>query len=271
MMDRMTSPSWDPAQYQRYADERARPYFDLVARVETAAPATVVDLGCGPGAMTVVLADRWPQARVLGLDSSADMVTAAAAHARPGRLDFRTLAIEDWRPEPLDVIVANASLQWVPTHADLLPAWAGALRPGGALAFQVPRTRGMPAGEIFRMVARSPRWSARLASAVSGAGPRSLSSSVRDGAEYVDLLARLGLRVDAWETTYLHLLPGDDPLLEWFSGTGLRPYLDALAGDETALAEFRTEVGARLREVYPRAPYGTILPFPRVFVVAHRD
>jgi trans-aconitate 2-methyltransferase len=121
------------------------------------------------------------------------------------------------------------------------------------------------------MVALSPRWSARLGTAASGAGPRSQASPVRDGIEYADQLARLGLRVDAWETTYLHVLPGDDPVLEWFSGTGLRPYLDALGDDGAALTEFRAEVGARLREAYPRAPYGTILPFPRIFVVAHRD
>jgi trans-aconitate 2-methyltransferase len=151
-----------------------------------------------------------------------------------------------------------------------LPRWAAALRPGGALAFQMPRSTGVRAGEIFRSVAASPRWAALLADAAAAAGPRSAGSPVRPIAAYIDLLAGLGLEVDAWETTYQHVLGGADPVLEWFSGTGLRPYLDALASDPQALAEFRAEVSAQLREAYPPASYGTVLPFPRIFVVAHR-
>jgi len=266
----MASPSWDPAQYQRYAGERARPFLDLIGRVHTPSPATVVDLGCGPGPMTVILSDRWPEADVTGVDSSAEMIEAAAALARRGRLRFAVGSIEDWEPAPVDVIVSNAALQWVPGHVDLLPRWAAALRPGGALAVQMPRSTGVRAGDIFRSVAASPRWAALLAGAAAAAGPRSAATPVRPIAEYVDLLARLGLTVDAWETTYQHVLPGADPVLEWFSGTGLRPYLDALAGDPRSLSEFRAEVAARLRDAYPAAPYGTILPFPRIFVVAHR-
>jgi trans-aconitate 2-methyltransferase len=262
--------SWDPSLYGRYADERSRPFFDLVERIGTPAPATIVDLGCGPGTLTATLAGRWPDAQVLGIDSSEEMIAAAAGQAIPGRVGFRALAIEEWQPSPVDVIVANASLQWVPDHDALLPRWAAALRPGGALAFQVPKSRGVPAGEIFKAVARSRRWASRLAIAAEAAGPRSAGSPVREGPAYADLLARLGLRVDAWETTYFHILPGADPVLEWFSGTGLRPYLDALRHDDEALAEFRAEVGELLRGAYPRAPYGTILPFPRIFVVAHR-
>jgi trans-aconitate 2-methyltransferase len=267
----MVSPSWDPAQYQRYAGERARPYLDLIGRVHTPSPACVVDLGCGPGPMTALLSERWPTAEVTGVDSSAEMISAAAQHARRGRLRFVVGSIEDWEPQPIDVIVSNAALQWVPGHIDLLPRWAAALRPGGALAFQMPRSTGVAAGEIFRSVATSARWAAVLGDAAAGTGPRSAASPVRPIAEYVDVLAGLGLSVDAWETTYQHVLGGPDPVLDWFSGTGLRPYLDALASDQRSLAEFRAEVGARLREAYPPAPYGTILPFPRIFVVAHRE
>jgi trans-aconitate 2-methyltransferase len=220
--------------------------------------------------MTAILAERWPAAEVTGVDSSAEMISAAAQHARRGRLRFVVGCIEDWEAAPIDVIVSNAALQWVPGHVDLLPRWAGALRPGGALAFQMPRSTGVAAGEVFRSVATSARWASRLGDAAAGAGPRSAASPVRPVAEYVDVLAGLGLAVDAWETTYQHVLPGADPVLEWFSGTGLRPYLDALGSDPPALADFRAEVGARLREAYPPAPYGTILPFPRIFVVAHR-
>jgi trans-aconitate 2-methyltransferase len=220
--------------------------------------------------MTAILSERWPAADVTGIDSSAEMISAAATHANPGRLRFVVGSIEDWEPPPTDVIVSNAALQWVPGHVELLPHWAAALRPGGALAFQLPRSTGVAAGGIFRTVATSARWASLLGDAAAGAGPRSAASPVRPIAEYVDVLARLGLAVDAWETTYQHVLPGTDPVLDWFSGTGLRPYLDALASDPPALAEFRAEVGARLREAYPPAPYGTILPFPRIFVVAHR-
>jgi trans-aconitate 2-methyltransferase len=266
----LTSPSWNPEQYQRFAGERARPFLDLIGRVHTPNPATVVDLGCGPGSMTAILSDRWPAADVLGLDSSAEMIGAAAARARPGRLRFEVGSIPDWDAPPVDVIVSNAALQWVPDHVKLLPVWVDALRPGGALAFQVPRSTGMRAGGIFQSVAASPRWASLLGDAAGAAGPRSAASPVRPVAEYVDLLASAGLVVDAWETTYQHVLPGTDPVLEWFSGTGLRPYLDVLRDDPAALAEFRAEVGERLREAYPPAPYGTILPFPRIFVVAHR-
>jgi trans-aconitate 2-methyltransferase len=266
----VSSPSWDPAQCQRYADERARPFFDLTGRIHTPDPAAVVDLGCGPGSMTVTLAYRWPRAAVLGLDSSAEMIEAAGAHARPGRLRFAVGSISDWDAPAVDVIVSNAALQWVPDHLALLPAWAAALRPGGAIAVQMPRSTGMRAGEIFQSVAASPRWAARLGAAATGAGPRSSASPVRPIVEYIDTLAGAGLRVDAWETTYQHVLPGTDPVLDWFSGTGLRPYLDALRPDPQALADFRAEVAAELREAYPPTPYGTVLPFPRIFVVAHR-
>jgi trans-aconitate 2-methyltransferase len=266
-----TSPSWDPQLYRRYADERARPFHDLVGQVPTADPRDVVDLGCGPGTLTATLADRWPAARVVGLDSSPDMIREAQAVAQPGRLEFRLGEIEGWRPEPrsVDVIVSNAALQWVPTHVSAFGRWAAALRPGGSLAVQVPTIAGSAATALFRAVATSPQWSGRLGHVVLRSGPQG-TTPVRNIDEYADRLADLGLRVNAWETTYLHILPGDDPVLEWFSGTGLRPYLDALAGDEEATARFRAEVGAGLRAAYPRRPYGTILPFRRIFLVAVR-
>ena len=266
----MNPPSWDPERYRRFAGERARPFLDLLGRVHTPTPATVVDLGCGPGPTTALLSDRWPSADVLGIDSSVDMIEAAGTHARPGRLRFTVGSITDWDAPPVDVIVSNAALQWVPDHLGLLPAWSAALRPGGAIAFQVPRSSGVRAGEVFQSVAARPRWAALLGAAASGTGPRASGSPVRPIADYIDVLATAGLRVDAWETTYHHLLQGPDPVWEWFSGTGLRPYLDALGADQRALADFRAEVSALLREAYPATPYGTLLPFPRLFVVAHR-
>ncbi|MFC5003562.1 methyltransferase domain-containing protein [Dactylosporangium cerinum] len=245
--------SWDPGQYARFADERARPFHELVARIPTTAPVAVVDLGCGPGTLTATLATRYPDAAVLGIDSSPQMLAAAAPLATP-QLSFQLGDIAGWRPQrgSVDVIVANASLQWVPDHAALLPVLAAGLDDGGTLAFQVPTGGPILDADILDPGVPGPR----------GATP------VREPAWYVRTLAALGLTVDAWETTYFHVLPGEDPVLEWFSGTGLRPYLDALSGAE--LDDFRARVAARLRDRYPREPFGTILPFPRLFVVAHR-
>ncbi|MDT5038934.1 MAG: trans-aconitate 2-methyltransferase [Micromonosporaceae bacterium] len=263
--------SWDPAQYELFAAERARPFHDLVAQVPTADPARVVDLGCGPGTATATLADRWPAAHVYGLDSSPEMIAAADRLTRPGRLEFGLADIVGWRPDPasIDVIVSNAALQWVSNHLAALPGWADALRPGGTLAVQVPVSNSLDAMTAFRTTATSPRWVDRLGAVAAGIGPQSITP-VRPLADYLDVLAGSGLGVNAWETTYLHVLAGTDPVLEWFAGTGLRPYLAALAADPDASARFRTEVAERLRVAYPRRDYGTVLPFRRLFVVASR-
>jgi len=272
----MSTTSWDPGQYLKFEAERARPFHDLVAQVAHHSPTTVVDLGCGPGHLTATLAERWPAARVTGVDSSAKMIEAAHPLAVPGRLDFTLGTIEGWRPTtPVDLIVSNAALQWVPSHVDLLPVWVReALAPGGALAFQVPNAGDSAAGVAIRKVAASPRWAGRFVSLAIRRGPTGGRSPVLALDRYVDLLARAGCRVNAWETTYLHVLPnaeGDNhPVLEWFAGTGLRPYFDALGDDPAAVADFRAEVAQALREAYPPAPYGTLLPFRRLFVVAER-
>jgi trans-aconitate 2-methyltransferase len=264
--------AWDPEQYLKFEAERARAFHDLIAQVADRLPGTVVDLGCGPGHLTAALAQRWPEAQVTGVDSSPEMIAAAALLAVPGHLDFALGTIEAWRPTaPVDLIVSNAALQWVPSHVDLLATWVReALARGGAMAFQVPVAGSSAAAEAFRAVAADPRWAARLAPAALGSASSGRRPVVRPIAEYLDVLARLGCTVNAWETTYLHVLPGEDPVLEWFAGTGLRPYLDALADDPEARAEFRIRVAAALRGAYPPTPYGTVLPFRRIFVVAAR-
>jgi trans-aconitate 2-methyltransferase len=260
---------WDPAQYLRFGEERSRPFFDLVARIGTDQPGLVVDLGCGPGQLTAALAQRWPGARVHGIDSSAEMISAAeqlrhdAPAASLGGLTFGRGDIRDWRPdEPVDVIVSNAALQWVPDHESLLLPWVAALAAGGRLAFQVPGNFDQPSHAILRELAGSPRWRSLLADVP-------LNRQAADPAAYVDLLSRGGCSVDAWETTYLHVLAGEDPVLEWYKGTGLRPVLAAL--EPARASAFLAEYGAAVRAAYPPAPYGTILPFRRVFVVARRD
>ena len=259
---------WDPAQYLRFGDERSRPFFDLVGRIGAERPRLVVDLGCGPGQLTAGLARRWPDAQVRGIDSAAEMIAAAERLRRDapagglGGLSFARGDVRDWRPtDPVDVIVSNAVLQWVPDHEKLLVAWAGTLAPGGWLAFQVPGNFDQPSHAILRELAASPRWRSLLADVP-------LNRQAADPARYVDLLSRGGCSVDAWETTYLHVLPGEDPVLEWYKGTGLRPVLAAL--EPAQAAAFLAEYGARARAAYPPEPYGTVLPFRRVFVVATR-
>ncbi|MFB9712014.1 trans-aconitate 2-methyltransferase [Streptosporangium nondiastaticum] len=255
----MSRDMWDPVVYGRYAGERARPFFELVARVAAERPAYVVDAGCGDGELTAQLAARWPGADVHGFDSSPAMIAKAA----PGeRLTFSVGDVTRWRPErPVDVLVSNAVLQWVPGHRELLPAWVDALAPGGWLAFQVPGNFGSPSHTILRELYATDRWRDRLGDLARGV-------PVGDPVDYLELLTGLGCRVDAWETTYLHVLEGQDAVLRWVSGTALRPALDRLDPRETE--EFLADCGARLGEAYPRGPYGTVFPFRRIFVVARR-
>ncbi|WP_245651544.1 trans-aconitate 2-methyltransferase [Streptosporangium amethystogenes] len=244
--------------YGRYADERSRPFFDLVSRITVANPGYVVDAGCGTGGLTAELARRWPDARVHGFDSSPAMIEKAPAG---GSLSFSVEDVTRWRPErPVDVIVSNAVLHWVPDHRELLPRWMEALAPGGRLAFQVPGNFDAPSHALVRELCRT-RWRDRL-------GDLARPSPVDDPAGYHDLLARPGCRVDAWETTYLHVLPGDDAVLSWITGTALRPMLDRL--DPAEATGFLADCAALLREAYPRGPHGTVFPFRRIFVVAGR-
>ncbi|WP_242894873.1 trans-aconitate 2-methyltransferase [Actinomadura litoris] len=254
---------WDPAQYGRYGDERSRPFAELVGRLHGLEPRSVVDLGCGSGELTATLAERWPEAVIEGRDSSPDMIAAAKAHEIPGRLSFAVGDVAAWRPHgPVDLLISNAVLHWVPEHFELLPQWADALAPGGRLAFQVPGNFDEPSHTLLRALCRSSRWKDRV-------GHMMPPSPVLTPAGYLDLLARHGYAVDAWETTYAQILHGDDPVLEWVKGSTLRPILTELDAAETE--EFLDAYRRRLNEAYPAAPYGTVFPFRRVFVVARRN
>jgi trans-aconitate 2-methyltransferase len=255
--------SWDPERYLTYADERGRPFVELLARVPSTAPATVVDLGCGPGNLTALLAERWPGADVTGIDSSAEMV--AAARAIGSAALFEVGDLREWAAgatrASVDVLVSNATLQWVPGHLDLLPALAGAVAPGGWFAFQLPGNFDQPSHTIRdRLAAEEPYAGHTAGVATPGA---------HDAATYLAALSALGCRVDAWETTYLHVLHGEDPVFTWVSGTGARPTLQALgAVDPDLRREFEDEFRRRLRAAYPDSGHGVVLPFRRVFVVA---
>jgi trans-aconitate 2-methyltransferase len=250
---------WDPGQYARYREERSRPFLELVARIETEAPASVLDIGCGSGELTALLARRWPQAWVRGIDGSAEMIERAP---RDVGVDFALGDAREASAAGVDVLVANAVLQWIPDHTRLLVRWARELSPGGCIAFQVPANFGAPSHVLMRELADSPRWCERLAGVLRGV------ESVAAPARYLDLLAHEGLRVDAWQTEYQHVLEGRDPVLAWVRGTGLRPVLAVL--DEDEAGEFARSYAALLREAYPEREYGTVFPFRRTFVVAHR-
>jgi trans-aconitate 2-methyltransferase len=259
-----TSPVWNPQQYGKYTDQRGRPFADLVSRIQADAPRSVVDLGCGPGNLTVTLLDRWPGASVHGVDSSAEMIAEANKLANE-RLTFEVADLRDWikraGKESVDVIVSNATLQWLPHQMELLPDLVGRLRPGGWLAIQIPGNVDAPLHAFLRELAH------RAPYAEHAAGV-SLRPELPDPSDYLDALSAVGCDVDAWETTYSHVLQGENAVLEWVKGTGARPVLQALP--EELRQQFETEYGEILAEVYPPRSYGTVLPFRRVFAVAHK-
>ncbi|WP_354148702.1 trans-aconitate 2-methyltransferase [Arthrobacter sp. 754] len=255
---------WDPVKYVQFGDYRDRPFFDLTGRIRTDHPLDVVDLGCGPGNLTATLAQRWPEARVTGLDSSAEMLARASAQAEanPG-LSFQLADIADWTPAAgTDVVVTNAVLQWVPGHHELLARWLQALRPGGWFAMQVPGNFNAPSHALMRDLAGSVKWSARLDGVLRG------GESVGEPGEYLRIMLDAGCAADAWETTYLQVLPGTDPVLEWVRGTALRPVLAALSTDDGL--DFEAEYAALLRAAYPSTVHGTVFPFRRIFAVARK-
>jgi trans-aconitate 2-methyltransferase len=269
----MSTPAWDPAQYLRHAGHRARPFADLLARVPdlpSAAPA-VADLGCGPGNVTVLLTERWPTAHVTGYDNSPEMLDRALTeHEGPtpggGRLDFSYADVRTWAPsQPYDLIVSNATLQWVPGHVERFAEWIAGLEPGGTFAFQVPGNFSAPSHRLMRELAHSPRFKHRLADTLRH------DDAVLAPEAYLERLTALGCEADVWETTYVHLLTGEDPVLDWVKGTGLRPVLTALADDPAARDDFLAEYRAALREAYPATAHGTPFPFRRVFAVARKE
>lgn len=250
---------WNPQTYLAFADQRARPFFDLLARVGADSPRRVADLGCGPGNLTEQLIRRWPDAVVEAWDSSAEMVAAA----RERGIDARVGDVRAWFPEPgTDVLLSNATLQWVPEHADLLVRWAGQLEPGAWIAVQVPGNFEEPSHVSIRALADREPWSEWLQDI-----PFRTGTVVESPVRYAELLTDAGCSVDAWESTYIHELSGEQPVLNWITGTALTPVRDRLTDPQWQ--RFRAELTPMLDAAYPVRPDGrTFFPFRRIFVVA---
>lgn len=253
-------PTWDDQQYLKFADERTRAARDLLARVPLDDARHVVDLGCGPGNSTALLAERWPQARVVGVDSSAEMLRSARRDLP--QLEWVEADLRQWRADgPVDVLFANAVLQWLPDHATLFPALLQQLRPGGVLALQMPRNYDEPSHRLMRETPGP--WAARIAQARAIAPLPEL-------AWYYDLLAPHARRIDLWLTTYQHVLADAAAIVEWVKGTGLRPFLEALEGGGERDAYLAAYLAA-IDQAYPvRSDGRRLFAFPRLFIVATR-
>ncbi|MCB1184768.1 methyltransferase domain-containing protein [bacterium] len=264
----LTGTAWEPALYEAFADHRLRPGLDLMLRLPASAPRRIVDLGCGTGRLTALLAARFPAAAVVGIDHAPDMLAVAReAGAAGARVEWREAYLRTWEPEgPCDLVFSNAALHWLPDHAGLWPRLIAALAPGGTLAVQMPLSWSLPSHRLMRETL------ALGGPGGQGIGPDPLRAAlarppVADPAFYHDLLAPHFAAVDVWSTEYLQVLTGADPVLEWVRATGLRPVVESLAPTDrdTFLAVYRE----RLREAYPRRPDGTTLyPFRRLFMVA---
>ncbi len=250
---------WDPDTYLSFADERGRPFFELLARVGATKPRRVVDLGCGPGNLTATLQRRWPGAIIEAVDSSAEMVQ----QARQRGVAAHVGDLRDWLPSPdTDVVCSNAALQWIPGHADLLRRWVRQLPAGAWICFQVPGNFDAPSHRSVCELADRPQWSGLLQNI-----PFRTTGVVDSPVGYAGLLTDAGCDVDAWETTYVHELTGKHPVLDWITGTALRPVASQLTDEQWR--RFRAELIPLLAGAYPARPDGrTFFPFRRVFVVA---
>ena len=253
---------WDARQYLKFEDERTRPPRDLLAQVPLASPRRVYDLGCGPGNSTELLIARYPQAEVIGLDSSPDMLDQARKRL-PGR-PFEAEDLASWSPPAgTDLLFANAVFQWVPKHVEVLQRQLAALPEGGCLAVQMPDNTREPALDLMRAVAQSGPWATALAVALAQRDDLPTPSG------YYDLLRPHCARLDIWHSVYNHVMAGAQGIVEWFRGSALRPFLDPLSKDEKE--RFAAEYTARIRSAYPPCHDGKVLlRFPRLFIVAVR-
>jgi trans-aconitate 2-methyltransferase len=253
---------WSAGQYLKFEDERTRPPRDLLAQVPLDRPRRVVDIGCGPGNSTELLIERFPQSEVIGLDTSPDMLRQARGRL-PGRT-FIQADISSWMPDAeTDLLFGNAVFQWVPEHTAVLRRLASGLPESGVLAVQMPDNTGEPALALMRKVAAEGSWSGNRALTDAG------RSDLPTPGGYYDLLKPVCRHVDVWHINYNHVLADAEAIVEWFKGSALRPYLNAL--DEQAQKKFLAAYTAEISQAYPARFDGKVLlRFPRLFIVAIR-
>lgn len=253
---------WDPEVYAQFADFRDRPFHEMVARIGAASPNIVTDLGCGLGNQTVTLTERWPQAAIMGIDSSEEMIARANAIEGYPHVHFKVGDATTFDASVTDVLISNAMLQWIPEHRELLSTWADQMHSGSWLAFQVPGNFEAPSHVLMRELASSPTWKKKLDGVLRG------GETVSDPSDYLALLAGAGMVADAWETTYSQVLQGEDPVLGWVRGTALRPVFNALSPEDAEA--FVAEYAQLLRDAYPARDFGTVFEFRRIFAVAFK-
>jgi len=257
-------PTWDPDQYLQFAEERTLPCRDLVKRIELNDPGRIIDLGCGPGNSTAVISERWPGARITGLDSSSEMI--AAARSSQPRNNWIVGDITAWaeaNDQAFELIFSNAAMQWVGDHSSVFARLMRHVASGGAFAAQMPGNFDASAHLLMRELAASPAWRDRFPKGVR-------EWHVHDLQFYYDVLSPHARRIDLWATEYIHVMPESGAIVEWYRGTGLRPFLNVL-GTESDRDRFTSEYGQRLRTAYSQQADGRVLfPFRRLFMVAYR-
>ncbi len=255
---------WDPDQYLKYADERFRPAYDLIAQITLKAPASICDLGCGTGHLTKVLAERWPDSKVTGIDSSEEMLKIA--HTISADIKWEKKDIKDWEPKTtkFDLIFSNSVLHWLGDHGSLFKKLLDALNPKGVLAIQMPNNFKEPTHTTaFEIINENIEWRKRLL-------PYLNHEPVHDFNFYYDVFCKSCSSINAWETTYYHILSGHNPVVEWIKGSFLKPLLDQMSDDEKII--FLEKISNKLLEHYPQQSDGkTILQFKRIFLIGRKD
>ncbi len=252
---------WDPAQYHRFSDHRLRPAIDLLNRVDLESPSVVYDLGAGTGNVTELLATRWPDARIVGVDSSEEMLRKAAERAP--NIEWEVGDIATWQPQkPAELIFTNAALHWIPGHKKLFSELMSSVAPGGVLAVQMPRNFGAPSHTSMAEAAANGPWRGVIE-------PLLRPAPVESPPFYIEVLTGMSESLDVWETEYQQILTGDNPVKEWTKGTWLRPLLDAL--EEPERGGFEMAYADLVASHYPKQSDGTtVFPFKRLFIVAKR-
>jgi len=253
--------AWDPAQYLKFGDQRLRPAIDLLSRIDLDGPRRIYDLGAGAGNVTRLIKARWPEAEVVGVDQSAEMLAKAASDG--DEISWQQADLGSWQADgAADLIYSNAALHWLGDHETLFPGLLSSIAPGGVLAVQMPRNFLAPSHALVADAARSGPWRGKLE-------PLLKPPPVQEPTFYFDLLTPAAANLDIWETEYQHILEGDDPVKEWLKGTWLIPFIEACEPQHRA--DFEAAYARLVADAYPKRPDGrTVFPFRRLFIVARR-